>query len=129
MASSTRLAEGAPPEAGGAAAHHGSLPVLALGALGVVFGDIGTSPLYAMHAIFHADHGAVEPVRSQIYGVVSLVVCLEDSIADEEVPFAEQNTVAQLREYAQTGSSGPLIFVRVRSAYQIRLIVDGLGLP
>jgi len=58
---------------------------------------------------------------------VSLVVCLEDSIADEEVPFAEQNTVAQLREYAETGASGPLIFVRVRSAYQIRLIVDGLG--
>ena len=73
MAGSARLAEGAPPEAGGAAAHHGSVTLLALGALGVVFGDIGTSPLYAMHAIFRADHGAVHPVRPEIYGVVSLV--------------------------------------------------------
>lgn len=70
---------------------------------------------------------AADIAKRAAYGVVSLVVCLEDSIADEEVPFAEQNTVAQLREYAQTGASGPLIFVRVRSAYQIRLIVDGLG--
>jgi len=37
------------------------LAVLALGALGVVFGDIGTSPLYALQTVFSADHQAVKP--------------------------------------------------------------------
>jgi len=46
---------------------------LALAALGVVFGDIGTSPLYAMQAVFNADHGAVRPGTVEVYGVVSLV--------------------------------------------------------
>jgi KUP system potassium uptake protein len=46
---------------------------LTLGALGVVFGDIGTSPLYAMEAVFHAHDGAVKPDEASIYGVISLV--------------------------------------------------------
>src|SRR4051794_8480452 len=54
-------------------AHAGSAAALTLGALGVVFGDIGTSPLYAMQTIFHADHGAVPTVQSGVYGVLSLV--------------------------------------------------------
>ncbi|MDT8913282.1 potassium transporter Kup [Amycolatopsis sp. PS_44_ISF1] len=47
--------------------------VLALGALGVVFGDIGTSPLYALQTVFSIDHGAVKPVPGDVYGVLSLV--------------------------------------------------------
>jgi KUP system potassium uptake protein len=46
---------------------------LALGALGVVFGDIGTSPLYAMQTVFSIDRNAVTPSPSDVYGVVSLV--------------------------------------------------------
>src|SRR5262245_4152731 len=46
--------------------------LLALAALGVVFGDIGTSPLYAMQAIFTGDH-PVQPSASDVYGVISLV--------------------------------------------------------
>jgi KUP system potassium uptake protein len=46
---------------------------LTLGALGVVFGDIGTSPLYALQTVFHADHGAVPTSASAVYGVISLV--------------------------------------------------------
>jgi KUP system potassium uptake protein len=46
---------------------------LALGALGVVFGDIGTSPLYALQTVFSIDHGAVKPTASDVYGVISLV--------------------------------------------------------
>jgi KUP system potassium uptake protein len=46
---------------------------LTLGALGVVFGDIGTSPLYALRTVFHADHGAVPATPSAVYGVLSLV--------------------------------------------------------
>ncbi|WP_066562430.1 MULTISPECIES: potassium transporter Kup [unclassified Sphingobium] len=50
----------------------GKLPILALGALGVVFGDIGTSPLYALKESFVGHHPlAVDPAH--IYGVLSLV--------------------------------------------------------
>ena len=49
------------------------IAALALGALGVVFGDIGTSPLYAVQSIFSADHGAVKPNEADVYGVISLV--------------------------------------------------------
>ncbi len=49
------------------------LSALALGALGVVFGDIGTSPLYALHAVFSADNHAVKPTEAGVYGVISLV--------------------------------------------------------
>jgi KUP system potassium uptake protein len=44
---------------------------MALAALGVVFGDIGTSPLYAVSACFTGPHIAVTP--EHIYGVLSLV--------------------------------------------------------
>ncbi|UQX88803.1 potassium transporter Kup [Jatrophihabitans telluris] len=46
---------------------------LALGALGVVYGDIGTSPLYALQTVFSIDHGAVKPTPGDVYGVISLV--------------------------------------------------------
>ena len=42
-----------------ASTHHGGknkMPVLMLGALGVVFGDIGTSPLYALRECFLSAH-------------------------------------------------------------------------
>ena len=44
-----------------------------LGALGVVFGDIGTSPLYALQTVFAIDNRAVAPEQSNVYGVISLV--------------------------------------------------------
>ena len=47
--------------------------MLAVGALGVVFGDIGTSPLYALQTVFSADHHAVKPTEVDVYGVISLV--------------------------------------------------------
>jgi len=47
---------------------------LAIGALGVVFGDIGTSPLYAFHAIF-GPLGYHLPITTQtVMGIVSLVL-------------------------------------------------------
>jgi KUP system potassium uptake protein len=42
-------------------------------ALGVVFGDIGTSPLYTLQAVFSIDHGAVNTTAAGVYGVLSLV--------------------------------------------------------
>src|SRR3954466_9835132 len=56
-------------------AHHGpaeALPKLMLGAIGVVFGDIGTSPLYALQATldprYHLRTNVID-----LYGIVSLI--------------------------------------------------------
>ncbi len=46
---------------------------LTIGALGVVFGDIGTSPLYAVQAVFAARGHPVSATSSEVYGVISLV--------------------------------------------------------
>ncbi len=53
--------------------HRTGAIALALGALGVVFGDIGTSPLYAMQTVFSIDHNTVTAGRSDVFGVISLV--------------------------------------------------------
>lgn len=50
------------------------LSSLALGALGVVFGDIGTSPLYAMQVLFGSTGHHFNPDQQTIFGIVSLVV-------------------------------------------------------
>lgn len=55
------------------AAHQGGLVAITLAALGVVFGDIGTSPLYALQTVFTLDHGAVKPTPGDVYGVISMV--------------------------------------------------------
>jgi KUP system potassium uptake protein len=46
--------------------------VLMLGALGVVFGDIGTSPLYALREAFSPEHD-LRPDAGSVYGVLSLI--------------------------------------------------------
>jgi len=47
--------------------------VAALAALGIVFGDIGTSPLYALKTVFTLDNGAVRANQGDVYGVISLM--------------------------------------------------------
>jgi KUP system potassium uptake protein len=47
--------------------------VLALGALGVVYGDIGTSPLYTEQVIFTTHRAAAHATPAGAYGVVSLI--------------------------------------------------------
>ena len=49
-----------------------SLGALTLGAIGVVYGDIGTSVLYAVKEVFHTGHLALTP--ENIYGVLSIFV-------------------------------------------------------
>ncbi|MDX9974746.1 MAG: potassium transporter Kup [FCB group bacterium] len=49
-----------------------ALGLLTLGALGVVYGDIGTSPLYALKECFNPEHG-VSPTLGNVLGVLSLV--------------------------------------------------------
>jgi KUP system potassium uptake protein len=61
-------ARGAHPAARGA-----GMVGLAVGALGVVFGDIGTSPLYALQTVFALDHHKIKATTGDVYGVISLV--------------------------------------------------------
>ncbi len=48
------------------------LAILSLTALGIVYGDIGTSPLYAMRECFHGPH-AIAATPDNIFGVLSLI--------------------------------------------------------
>lgn len=52
---------------------HDSLPVLLLAAIGVVFGDIGTSPLYALKECFSPEHG-IPYSEGAVLGIVSMIV-------------------------------------------------------
>ncbi len=71
-------AQGAVPDGAGASSpaqghqQQEGLVKLCVGAVGVVFGDIGTSPLYAFRETF-AGHHPIEPDPMHIYGVLSLV--------------------------------------------------------
>ncbi len=53
-------------------AHGGSVYKLGLAALGVVYGDIGTSPLYALKECVTPPHG-VEPTPENVLGLLSLI--------------------------------------------------------
>src|ERR1035437_2375754 len=47
--------------------------ILTITALGVVYGDIGTSPLYAFRECFKPEYG-IAPTSDNVYGVLSLIV-------------------------------------------------------
>jgi KUP system potassium uptake protein len=68
-------ARGAGTTAGAPGAHHhqSGLGLLALGALGVVYGDIGTSPLYSLQTVFTIHNGEIKPTQTNVYGIVSMV--------------------------------------------------------
>ena len=63
----------APAPAGG---HHPKArnSLLALAALGIVFGDIGTSPLYAMRETFNGHGHELAVTTTNVYGVLSLIM-------------------------------------------------------
>ncbi|MFG3072787.1 HpcH/HpaI aldolase/citrate lyase family protein [Streptomyces sp. NPDC048225] len=61
-------------------------------------------------------------------GLVSMVLCLEDSIDDADVPEGEANLVRQLTDLAERPDADvPLLFVRVRTPEQIPDLVRRLG--
>lgn len=61
-------------------------------------------------------------------GVVSMVLCLEDSIDDADVSAGEENLVRQFADLAgRTGADLPLLFIRVRAPEQIPDLVRRLG--
>lgn len=52
--------------------HKQALPLLVLGALGIVYGDIGTSPLYAFRESFY-EHHAIAVSPENVLGILSLI--------------------------------------------------------
>ncbi|MFJ6432166.1 HpcH/HpaI aldolase/citrate lyase family protein [Streptomyces sp. NPDC091416] len=70
---------------------------------------------------------ADDVVKQARRGVVSMVLCLEDSIEDSEVPGAEENLVRQFADLAERGDGLPLLFIRVREPHQITDLVRRLG--
>jgi KUP system potassium uptake protein len=52
---------------------HAGKAILALGALGIVFGDLGTSPLYTEQAIFTQHRDAAHATVAGVYGISSLI--------------------------------------------------------
>ncbi|MEU6311808.1 HpcH/HpaI aldolase/citrate lyase family protein [Streptomyces sp. NPDC047014] len=60
-------------------------------------------------------------------GVVSMVLCLEDSISDADVALAEDNLVRQFADLAADAAELPLLFIRVRTPEQIPDLVRRLG--
>ncbi|WP_338931261.1 HpcH/HpaI aldolase/citrate lyase family protein [Streptomyces netropsis] len=99
-------------------------------ALGATLYSPATRPALARDILKQADRG-----------VVSMVLCLEDSIGDDEVAGAEENLVRQFAELAagatdpaDPGAPGrpgdgrvPLLFIRVREPEQITGLARRLG--
>ncbi|WP_043264183.1 HpcH/HpaI aldolase/citrate lyase family protein [Streptomyces sp. CT34] len=73
---------------------------------------------------------AADVLKQAGRGVLSMVLCLEDSIGDGDVAAGEENLVRQfglLDEAAEAGEELPLLFVRVREPGQIPDLVGRLG--
>ena len=80
------------------AAHSGGLYGLALGALGVAFGDIGTSPLYAVQTVFSIDDGAVKPTVADVYGVASLIFWAKTRLGWRETGPVDEDELERAKE-------------------------------
>ncbi len=98
------------------------MAALTLGALGVVFGDIGTSPLYAVQTIFSADDHVVRPDQATVYGVISLIIWAVTSIvsvkyvtfimrADNDGEGGIMALIARLQRVRLTGTIGKAALV------------------
>ncbi|MBM4796342.1 HpcH/HpaI aldolase/citrate lyase family protein [Streptomyces sioyaensis] len=73
---------------------------------------------------------AADVLKQAGRGVLSMVLCLEDSIGDGDVEAGEENLVRQLAlldEAAAAGTSLPLLFIRVRAPGQIPDLVRRMG--
>ncbi|MEV5156783.1 HpcH/HpaI aldolase/citrate lyase family protein [Streptomyces sp. NPDC053728] len=70
---------------------------------------------------------ADDVIRQARQGVVSMVLCLEDSIDDAEVVGAEANLVRQFADLDARAADVPLLFIRVREPEQISDLARRLG--
>jgi KUP system potassium uptake protein len=61
--------------AASATTHSPAGVAITIGALGVVFGDIGTSPIYTIQTIFNpADPHPVSATTDSVYGLISMII-------------------------------------------------------
>ncbi len=112
----------APDDAGHA--QKAGLTALALGALGVVYGDIGTSPLYAMKEAFTGAHG-LPPTPENVYGVLSLIFWSLNFV----ISFKYIGFVMRADNRGEGGIIALLALVRSRKATgRGQAILVGLGL-
>ncbi|MEU9357498.1 HpcH/HpaI aldolase/citrate lyase family protein [Streptomyces sp. NPDC048301] len=70
---------------------------------------------------------ADDVIKQARLGVVSMVLCLEDSIDDAEVVGAEANLVRQFADLGERAADVPLLFIRVREPEQISDLTRRLG--
>ncbi|HEX3584143.1 MAG TPA: potassium transporter Kup [Thermoanaerobaculia bacterium] len=101
------------------------LLVLSLGALGVVYGDIGTSPLYALRECFHPHHG-VAPTPDNVIGILSLILWSLTIV----ISFKYLVFVMRADNRGEGGILALMSLVRARgdSSSQARLFLVALGL-
>ena len=100
------------------------LALLALGALGVVYGDIGTSPLYALKECFGGHH-SVPATRENVLGVMSLVFWAMNFV----VSFKYISFVMKADNRGEGGILALLALVRPHGkASRQRALLVGLGL-
>ncbi|MEW5353698.1 HpcH/HpaI aldolase/citrate lyase family protein [Streptomyces sp. 16-176A] len=67
-------------------------------------------------------------LKQAAHGVISMVLCLEDSIDDADVAHGEENLVRHFADLAaRPGADLPLLFIRVRTPGQIPDLVRRLG--
>ena len=71
---SSSVATDSEPEKGDEDYSHGSVWSLTLGSIGVVYGDIGTSPLYALRESLAHTHAAGGVIEQDVIGIVSLLL-------------------------------------------------------
>ncbi|AET66920.1 hypothetical protein Desor_1258 [Desulfosporosinus orientis DSM 765] len=77
---------------------------------------------------------AQDIISKKYWGLASTVFCLEDSIGDKEVPWAEENLTKQVKEIDRAlnnqeleSADLPLIFIRVRAPEQIIRLIERMG--
>jgi KUP system potassium uptake protein len=116
------------------------LAPLALAALGVVFGDIGTSPLYAFKQCFTTGRGFA-PTDAHVLGILSLitwalilVVCVKYATvmlrADNDGEGGTLALLAQLRPSSRVGIPAPLNFVAYMLLFAAGMVFgDGVITP
>ncbi|HEY0395013.1 MAG TPA: KUP/HAK/KT family potassium transporter [Candidatus Elarobacter sp.] len=120
--------------------HQARLTPLALAALGVVFGDIGTSPLYAFKQCFTTGRGFA-PTEAHVLGILSLitwalilVVCVKYATimlrADNDGEGGTLALLAQLRPTSRIGIPAPLTFVAMMLLFAAGMVFgDGVITP
>ncbi len=97
--------------------------LLSMGALGVVFGDIGTSPLYAMRECFFGPYG-MEASRGNVLGVLSLITWSLILVISIKYLFF----VLRADNEGEGGILALMELVRKRSSGRLRRWALGIGL-